>query len=409
MRLALNAAQKGQGNVSPGTLVGAAWIHRSGRGTTSYHARFGGAHAERRLLDRLRPRPGTGTLYLTLEPCSHHGKTPPCLERVIAARPLEVVIACIDPNPLVRGRGVQGLIDAGIPVRVGPGALEAVALTPAFFLFHERQRSWVHLKVATSLDGRIATEKGESQWITGELARRRVHRQRASADAVVVGSGTMLADDPELTVRHVAGPEPTKIVVDSHLRVRPDSRLSRAWNEGVRETRSRLLAGGAAGLESFSRTGNFWSTENGYVRMPRLILATVRGHGNRLDRYREAGWEVWELPSKAEHVSLRSLVKRSAREGLLHLFVEGGPGLSGALLEEGLVDQLSLYVAPKILGGSRNWSGLYTASSLRSAREFERGGTESLGNDILWTLRRQGVLAELAKCSQDWSKNLASS
>jgi len=405
MQFALSAARKGRGNVSPGTVVGAAWVTRSGRCTASYHVRFGGAHAERRLLDRLKPRAGSGSLYLTLEPCTHHGKTPPCLERVIQARPIEVFVASLDPNPEVHGRGVEGLRKANIPVTVGVGALEAVASTPGFFLLHAEKRSWVQLKVASSLDGRIATEKGESQWITGERARRRVHRQRSQADAVVIGAGTALADDPELTVRHVDGPEPSKIVVDSRLRIDPDARLARVWRKSILQVEAKH---GISHVTS-DRTGNFWPTTRGYARMPRLILATVRGHGRKLEPYRAAGWEIWELPAKGNHVSLRALTSRTAKEGLLHLFVEGGPGLAGGLLGDRLVDELSVYLAPKILGGSRTWSGHYSASSLRSAREFERAAVESLGDDILWTSHRKGVLTELAKCSQDWSKNLASS
>ena len=405
MRAALRAALRGRGRVSPNPMVGAA-IERSstqraatpGRSSEAgafaldrrispwlgAHLCFGGAHAEAGLLDRAGEACRDATIHVTLEPCSHHGKTPPCADRLIEAGVSKVVIATLDPNPRVRGRGVDRLRSAGIEVEVGPGAREAIALNLPYFTSHLSGRAWIELKEAVSLDGRVADANGASRWITGEAARRAVHRQRATADALLVGAGTVMADDPELTVREAPGPTPTRIVIDSKLRIDSEARIWRAWKAEIGE-----------GTAEQSPTGNFTRDSGGwYRRSPRLILATSPEAANRTERYRAIGWEVWILPVQEGHLSLSALAERAAQEGFHHLLVEAGPGLAQGFLQAGLVDALSLYMAPKILGGSHGWTGLFRAS-LESAEPMESVELRTLGADICWKLRRAGIVEKL--------------
>ena len=398
MRRALRAALRGRGHASPNPLVGAVWTD----GTdwlTAHFARFGGPHAEARLFPRLPHRPA-GDLYLTLEPCTVHGKTPPCIDLLLRRPPRRVFVATPDPDPRVSGRGIERLRAAGIEVVLGEGAWEAVALNLPFFFAHLKRRAWIEVKVGTSLDARVATGRGESRWVTGEAARIDVHRRRSGADAVVVGAGTVLTDDPELTVRHVKGPEPSKIVIDSSFRTPVESRLWRSWQ-----------ASWGTGHGPWSQTlGNHIETEGGWKRRPRLILAAGQGGDpGRAGAFRERGWEVWPLPLRNGHVSLEALARRAAREGLQHLFVEPGPSLSGALFTADLVDELTLYVAPRVLGGSRSWSGDFEAATLASAPRWTRHDVRQLGEDLRIGLRRMDVIEEFLSCSPGWSKRSGSS
>ena len=376
MAAALRAAKRGDGWTRPNPLVGAALRDRDGTLHTGYHPRFGGPHAERRLLDRLGTRAAGQVLCLTLEPCSFHGKTPACDQRVIEARPSRVVVAALDPHPGVQGRGIRALQDAGVPVEVGQGEAEAVSLNLPFYLAHAKGRALFEVKVAASLDGKVATRAGDSRWITGPEARAHVHRQRARADAVVVGAGTVSGDDPALTVRDAPGPQPSRIVVDSSLRTDPEARIWRAW-----KTESGGIGRDVG--DSTERSGNYRFWRGRWRRESRLVLATVRGgKPARLDRFRAKGWETWELPSREGGVSLRALAARSKREGWHHLFVEAGPTLVGTLLRENLADELSLFIAPVVLGGHRGWSGSFAVDRLRSARRWTPLGEMRHGPDI---------------------------
>ncbi len=391
MMSALRAAARGAGKVSPNPAVGAAVLLPDGTIRVSHHARFGGPHAEGGLLARYPDRlPRGSTLYLTLEPCFHQGKTPPCVEAVLRARPSRVVVATLDPDSRVRGRSIARLESAGIRVEIGMGRSEALELDPAFHVRHRWGRALVRLKLATSLDGRVATTGGQSRWITGDDARRDVHRDRARSDAVVIGAGTEQADDPMLTVREVRGPEPSKIVLDSALRTRARGKLWKAFHEARSEgaqlaTTRTTLAG--------ERVGNHVRRANAerWVREPRLIVATTRrANRDEIARRERIGWEVWVLPADAlGGVSIRALLRRAAKEGLLRLLVEAGPTLASSLLRAGLIDELCLYYAPLVLGGDRGWSAGYEAIGLSSARRFERVREVRLGDDWKVELRRK--------------------
>lgn len=397
MRTALRAAAKGLGRVSPNPCVGAALLFPDGRLLSAYHSLFGEPHAEAKLLSKAGKGklPRGSILYVTLEPCSHHGKrkTAPCVEAILESRPSRVIVATADPFSRVRGRGLAALAEAGIPVELGVGEVESVLLNLPFHLRHRLGRSLVSLKAAGSLDSRLCTESGASRWITGAPARREVHRERARSDAVVVGSGTVLADDPRLTVRLVKGPQPSRIVIDSRLRTPPRCRLWRAWREeaegrGVRVV-SEPVTEGNFRLAGVRRRDGIEVPR--YERAPRLILATADRWGSEhLEPYRRLGWEVWQFPGK--RTSLVDLTRQCARAGFLRLMVEAGPGLAGGLLAADLVDEVSLYSAPIILGGGMSWPSGWAAPTIARARRFDRVEAKGLGSDFWFLFRRSGIL-----------------
>lgn len=389
MKAALRAAAGIRGTVSPNPKVGAALVDPSGRIHTGRHARFGGPHAERDLLDKVGTLAEGGHLFVTLEPCCVHGKTPPCVDHIARARISRVTVAALDPDPAAKGKGIEALARNGIEVEVGVGAREALELDPAYYWTRVFGRAWIELKVAISLDGRTATRSGESQWITGPDARASVHRQRARVDAVVVGSGTARRDDPLLNVRGVRGPSPSRIVIDSRLRTRPESRMWEAWKSELREP--------APANEP--QRGNWIRRSSGrYQRRARLVLATVRAHDQRrVARYLDRGWEVWELPVRDGHVSLPALASRLGSEGFNHVWVEPGPRLAEAFLRAELVDALSVYVAPIVLGGPRSWTGGFAVERLAQARRFEVTEMGRIGVDARWMLRRAGRMEEIER------------
>jgi diaminohydroxyphosphoribosylaminopyrimidine deaminase/5-amino-6-(5-phosphoribosylamino)uracil reductase len=320
MRTALLLAERGLGRVAPNPAVGCVIIdaggHVVGRGWTQPGGR---PHAETEALRMAGAAARGGTAYVTLEPCSHHGKTPPCADALIEAGIRRCVVALWDPYPAVDGRGIRRLKDAGIAVDVGLLGDEASELNAGFLIRVVSHRPMVTLKLATSLDGRIATASGDSKWITGETARAHGHRLRASHDAIMVGSGTALADDPELTCR-LQGLEdrsPRRIVLDGRLRLPLSSRL-------VMTARARPT-----------------------------FLVTVLGHEEAaLDRYRKAGVEIIEAPGSADgHPDLLLVLKALGNLGLTRVLVEGGATVAAALLKAGLVDRIHWFRAPGVIGG----------------------------------------------------------
>lgn len=398
MRRALQAARWGIGRVSPNPIVGAC-LHLPGRPLVAeYHRRFGGPHAEAALLDRVArdsSLPRGAVLYVTLEPCCHTGKTPPCVDRILAARPERVVVACLDPDPRVRGRGVARLRAAGIEVEVGPGETAALRQNLPFHLRHQTGRALVTLKLASTLDARLVIAGGRTRWITGPEARRQVHLERARCDAVLVGADTVLADAPRLTVRDARGADPSRIVVDSGLRVPVRGRLWQEWRDrgalpcdGPPPER----AGNWARLPG--RTGARWR------RAPRLILATRPGADpHRVEAFRAAGWDVWMLRGSNGHVGLRGLLTRAAREGFLEVLAEAGPTLAGALLANDLVDRLSLYTALRVSGGPAVWPPASAPALPGAGRPFVLRDRRRLGEDLWTSLERAGRLEEARNIS----------
>jgi len=313
LREAFALAELGEGDTSPNPVVGAVVVREGeivGRG---YHRQFGGPHAEVFALDEAGDKARGATLYVTLEPCAHHGKTPPCTTRILNSGIARVVVPIEDPNPLVSGRGIAALRQAGVEVEVGLLRDVAERQNEIFLHYIRTGRPFVHLKLATSLDGRIATRAGDARWITGPEARAFAHRLRRRHAAVLVGIGTVLADDPELSVRHVPGRQPTPVILD-------------AW--GRLPVGARLLAG-----------------------RRRPIVAVHNLPAARKDELEAAGCRVWELPSAEGRVDLSALLARLAAEGVDSALIEGGGETAASFLEAQLVDRVTFLIAPLVIGG----------------------------------------------------------
>jgi diaminohydroxyphosphoribosylaminopyrimidine deaminase / 5-amino-6-(5-phosphoribosylamino)uracil reductase len=315
MRRALRLARKGEGRVSPNPLVGAV-IVRDGRIIAEgYHHRYGENHAEIDALANATEPVAGATVYITLEPCSHYGKTPPCVDALIAVRPSRVVVGTIDPNPLVSGRGIAALQCHGIETKTGILEQECRRQNEAFFKYIRTALPFVTLKFALTLDGRIATATGHSRWISSPPSLRFVHSLRRIHDAILVGAGTVLMDDPELTCRLVRGKNPLKIVVDSRLSTSPEARVF------------------------------------DLCQSPAIVATTRKAPGERRRLFEQRGIEVLELGETEEgRVDLQGLLNVLGRRKIASLLVEGGAGVNTAFLKAHLADRLIAVLAPKIVG-----------------------------------------------------------
>lgn len=319
MAHALRLASRGLYTTRPNPRVGCVVTKGGEIVGEGFHARAGEAHAEVMALAEAGERAAGATVYVTLEPCCHYGRTPPCVDALIAAQVARVIYAVQDPNPRVAGGGVARLASAGIAVGGGLLSAESIALNSGFFSRLQRGRSWVQVKIAMSLDAKIALADGSSQWITGPAARADVQRLRAAAGALLTGSGTILADNPRLNVRDprfdVGGCPPPRIVLDSDLRTPSDARLFTVPGE------VRIFTGGIA-----------QPTRDALIARGAIVEQIARDPVRGLD--------------------LETLFKRLAELEINDVLVEAGPTLVSALLDRGYVDELVLYVAPIILGGS---------------------------------------------------------
>ncbi|MFO1344880.1 MAG: bifunctional diaminohydroxyphosphoribosylaminopyrimidine deaminase/5-amino-6-(5-phosphoribosylamino)uracil reductase RibD [Rhodocyclaceae bacterium] len=345
MARALRLAESGLYSATPNPRVGCVLVRDGSIVGEGWHEKAGGPHAEVHALQSAGDLARGAAAYVTLEPCSHHGRTPPCCEALLAAGIERVVAAMQDPNPLVAGQGLAWLRDAGLAVDCGLLANEARELNIGFVSRMERGRPWVRLKAAASLDGRTALENGSSQWITGPDARRDGHRWRARACAILTGIGTVRDDDPQLTVRDVdTARQPLRVVVDSRLEIDPSARVL----QGERV----------------------------------LVVAAVENH--LLASIIEArGAEVIFLPNDAGKVDLQALMRELAKRGINELHVEAGFKLNGSLLREGLVDELVLYLAPSLLGdASRGLFHLPALEDLAEKRTLQWRDVRQVGGDL---------------------------
>jgi diaminohydroxyphosphoribosylaminopyrimidine deaminase/5-amino-6-(5-phosphoribosylamino)uracil reductase len=361
MAHALRLAERGLNGTTPNPRVGCVIVKDGAVVGEGWHQRAGEAHAEIHALRAAGARARGATAYVTLEPCSHHGRTPPCANALIDAGVGRVVAAMRDPNPQVSGRGLELLTLAGIQVQSGLLEAEASELNIGFVARMTRGRPWLRLKTASSLDGKTALANGESKWITGPAARLDVQRWRARACAVMTGVGTVLADDPRMNVRlDGATRQPLRLVVDSHLRTPTAARL----------LRSSSMGGGGTGGEG------------------KILIACAVDHPARRAALEAAGAEVIVLAGGQGRVGLTALLVELAARGINEVHVEAGATLNGALLQAGLVDEWLAYLAPSVLGhAARGLFDVPPLAAMSERRDVALHDVRQIGADLRLLLR----------------------
>jgi diaminohydroxyphosphoribosylaminopyrimidine deaminase/5-amino-6-(5-phosphoribosylamino)uracil reductase len=315
MRRAISLARRGSGKTSPNPAVGCVIVKDGVIVGEGWHKKAGTPHAEVHALAAVGDRAKGAHVYVTLEPCSHFGKTPPCADALIAASVAKVFVGMIDPNPLVSGKGVERLLTAGISVESGLLEAQCRLLNEAFCKHVTSGLPFVTHKGAMTLDGRTATISGDSRWISSPSSRRLVHQLRSKADCVMVGSGTLLADDPELTVRMVKGPSPLRVVVDSRMQTPVDCRL-------MQEA----------------------------ATVP-VIIATISRDQGKIAALEAKGAEIMICRERDGRVDLHDLLASLGGRGIQSILLEGGETLAGEMLRQGLIDRFLFFLAPKLLGG----------------------------------------------------------
>lgn len=349
MKRALHLAQKGWGRTSPNPMVGAILVKNGKMVGQGYHTKAGEAHAEIVALREAKEEVKGSVLYINLEPCVHYGKTPPCAPQIIQSKVKRVVIGMEDPNPLVSGKGIEILRRAGLEVEVGVLEKECRRLNEAFSKFILKKEPFVILKVAVTLDGKIATRNGDSRWISGEASRHFVHQWRDRVDGVLVGIQTVLKDDPLLTARIKNGRDPYRIVLDSRLRIPEEARVI-----GTSPSRA-------------------------------IIASTEMAPKDKIEKLEQMGVQVLLLDTKEGKINLKSCLSKLGEMGMVSLMVEGGSRVNGSFLDEGLIDKLLLFLSPKIIG-DRKALGIFDGKGISSIQEvlvLKGMKTRKMGEDIL--------------------------
>ena len=316
MDLAIDLAKRGRGKVNPNPLVGAVIVKDDVIIGSGYHEKYCGLHAERQALAACAQSAAGATLYVTLEPCCHYGKTPPCTEAIIDSKISRVVVGSIDPNPLVSGKGIEILKQQGITVITGVQEEACQELNTIFFHYIKTKTPYVLMKYAMTLDGKIATRTGKSKWITGEEARNAVHQTRNEVMGIMVGVNTILQDDPQLTCRITGGRTPRRIICDTHLRTPLTAQVV---------TSARKIP---------------------------TYLATCSQDQQKIKRFEIMGCRILKIAKAGEHLDLWELMLRLGQEGIDSILLEGGGNLNFSALKSGIVNQLQVYLAPKIFGGA---------------------------------------------------------
>ena len=362
MQLALNLAQQGEGRTAPNPPVGAVIVNAGKVVGEGFHPQAGEPHAEIFALQQAGEKSHGADIYVTLEPCSHHGKTPPCADALIAAGIKSVYVGVIDPNPQVAGRGIEKLQQAGIKVITGILELPCRRLIAPFSKHISTGLPFTIYKAAMTLDGNTATTTGDSRWVSGEESRLQVHRLRDRVEAIMVGVGTMLSDDPLLNTRlpEGGGRDPLRVVVDSQLRVDPGCRMLQQ--------------------KSTAKT----------------LIATISTDQEKVSRLQDVGAEVLILPADSGHVSLPALWQELGQRNVQKLLLEGGATLAGNALAHGLIDRLMLFVAPKILGGSSPF-GIFPGDGCKKmadATQLEDVQYTQMGEDLM-------ITGDIASCLRD--------
>jgi diaminohydroxyphosphoribosylaminopyrimidine deaminase/5-amino-6-(5-phosphoribosylamino)uracil reductase len=349
MASAIDLSRLGEGDTHPNPCVGCVVVHEGEIVGEGYHSRAGEAHAEILALAQAADKARGATMYINLEPCCHQGRTPPCTDTIARAGIERVVCAMEDPNPMVSGGGFDVLRTAGVDVEFGLLESEARWLNRGFITRMLSGRPWVALKIGATLDGRTATESGESQWITGLEAREDVHKQRARYSAIMTGIGTVAADDPQMTVRLVATEkEPLRVVLDTNLRIASDAQI-------------------------IGDDGNILILTGSEDDKKRVVLEAK-------------GAEIVSLPIETNNgggIDLQSVLEELGLRDHNDVFVECGGGLAGSLLEHGLVDELLVYYAPSVLGGSaRGMFDTKTVEKLIDRPQFRFHDVIQIGDDV---------------------------
>lgn len=361
MERALKLAEKGRGTTTPNPMVGAVIVKNGKVIGEGYHIRAGEGHAEVNAFRDAGDEDVSGaTMYVTLEPCSHYGKTPPCVDKIVEKRIGRVVVAALDPNPMVAGRGIQKIRDAGIPVVTGVLAEKSIQLNEVFMKYIVEKNPFVLLKAAMSLDGKIATSFGESQWISGEASREEVHHLRHELTGIMAGIGTVLADNPMLNCRIPDGKQPIRIIVDSHLAIPEDSKLVQSAREYP------------------------------------LIVAKLPGNDKaKEERLQKLGVRMIEVDADSEgHVDLKLLMEKLGQLQIDSILLEGGGRLAEGALQAGIVDKVQFYIAPMIIGGMHSKTPVEGSgiTELGQAWKVSDWKVEPVGNDLKVTgyIRERG-------------------
>lgn len=316
MKIALTLAGEARGLTNPNPMVGAVIVKNGKIIGKGYHKKCGENHAEVNAFNSATESVEGAVMYVTLEPCSHYGKTPPCADKIIEKRIGRVVVAMLDPNPLVAGRGIEKIRAAGIEVKVGVLENEAMKLNEVFLKYIITKEPFVHLKTAMSLDGKIATSSGESRWISSIESRNEVHNLRAYYSGIMVGVQTVIKDDPELTCRNSNGTNPIRIIIDSRLRIPLDVKV--LTNQSEAKT---------------------------------IIATTQNADSTKFKELSERSIQIITVPEYKGKVCLKSLMKELGKQNIDSILLEGGATLNFSALEEEIVDKVSAYIAPIFIGG----------------------------------------------------------
>jgi diaminohydroxyphosphoribosylaminopyrimidine deaminase/5-amino-6-(5-phosphoribosylamino)uracil reductase len=350
MRRALELAERGRGYVEPNPLVGAVVVRDGQLVGEGWHQRYGDVHAEVNALAAAGDAARGATLYVTLEPCCHHGKTPPCTDAILRAGIARVVAAMPDPFPPVAGQGAARLRAVGVVVEIGLCEAEARRINAPYLKLLATGRPYVHAKWAMTLDGKIATRTGDSQWISNEASRRRVHVLRGRMDAVIVGIGTVLADDPLLTARPPGPRTPARVILDSHGRLPVESQLARTASEA-----------------------------------PVVVVSAGSIEGQWHETLAAAGCEVLALPTEHGRPSVTALLDELGRRRWTNLLVEGGTSVLGSFLDAVAIDEVHVFIAPKLVGGAeaRTPVGGQGVARLQQALALEEWQIERIDGDVL--------------------------
>jgi len=351
IKLAIEIAKKGDGKVSPNPLVGCIIVKNDRILGAGFHEKFGGKHAEVNAIEKTGNNTEGATLYSNLEPCSHYGKTPPCVDLIISSKIKKVVIGTLDMNPQISGKGVKKLKAAGIEVKVGVLENECIALNKFFFKYITKKLPYVTLKAAQTIDGKIADKTGESSWISSVPSRKYVHSLRAKYDAVLVGAGTVEKDDPKLTVRLTEGRNPKRIILDPNLGLKLNHKI-------------------------FTRN----SDKN-------LIVITSKksiGKKRRINKLNSLGVTLlFAKEEKEDRINLKSALRELQKIGIASVLVEGGSQVFTSFIKENLFDDMITFISPKILGCGVPVVGNLGIKQLQKSLKIKINNVEKIGDDVL--------------------------